>query len=183
MKGTRVASRYAKSLLLLANDQNELDRAYADMKTVVDVCKENRDFALLLKSPIVKTDKKLAILKQVFDGQLGAMANGFVDIITRKKREYLLQDIATSFVWQYKTFKHITTAEITSAVKLDDAQRAKVLALLHSDGEVDIVEKVDEEILGGFIVRIGDKQVDASISRRINSLRKEFDKNLYVADY
>jgi len=183
MKGNRVASRYAKSLLSLADEQGQLEAVYADMSLVAQACGDSRDLVLLLKSPIVKPDKKAAILNEVFGGRLGDLATGFIKIITSKKREYLLESIANEFLLQYKAFKGITIAELTSAVQLDEAQKQKILNLVGASGEIEVVEKIDPELIGGFIVRVGDKQVDTSVSRTITSLKKEFDKNLYVAEY
>ncbi len=185
MKETRVASRYAKSLLGLAIEQNLLDEAYNDMKLVSETCNSSRDLALLLKSPIVKTDKKLGIIDAVFKGKLGKLSQSFINIITNKRREYLLENIADEFVAQYKTHKQIVTAKVTSAVKLDDAIKTKVLALVKraENKEVELVETIDEDIIGGVIVRVGDKQIDASILRAINDLKQEFNKNPYIAEF
>lgn len=182
MRHTKVASRYAKSLLGFAAEKGELDQVYADMELVAATCDQCRDFELLLNSPIVKTDKKEAIITEVFKGKLTKMSAAFMDIITRKRREYLLFDIATEFVRQYKAAKNIVIAEVSTAVGLDEKLRKKVFALVEGDN-VEIIENVDEELIGGVIVRVGDKQVDASILRQINELRKDFAKNPYVRDY
>jgi F-type H+-transporting ATPase subunit delta len=184
MKGTVVASRYAKSLLGLAIEQNKLEEAYADMLMVAKTVNENRDLELLLKSPVVKTDKKQAILDQLFGSKISPISSGFFKIITTKRREYLIGQIANSFVQQYKFHNNIITAEITSAVKLDANLKKKVLQLVKSteQEEVEVVERIDESLIGGIIVRIGDKQVDASILRQINDLKKDFSKNPYIAE-
>ena len=97
MRQSRVTNRYAKALLDLAVEQNNLSTCYKDMLMLSSACKENKELELLLKSPIVKTDKKLAILKQLFEDKLDNLSMSFVNIITTKKREALLADIATSF--------------------------------------------------------------------------------------
>lgn len=185
MKEIRVASRYAKSLLGLAIEQNKLEEAYADMKLVAETCSSSRDLSLLLKSPIVKSDKKQAIVDQIFSGQMSELSNAFVGIIIRKKREYLLEDISKEFLMQYKAHKNIVTAQVTSAVQLDDALKQRILALVAgNEGEgVEMVESIDKDIIGGFIVRVGDKQIDASIAGRLADLRQEFNKNEYVAEF
>ena len=185
MKETKVASRYAKSLLDLAIEQNSLEEAYADMRLVLNAVEENRDLELLLLSPIVKTDKKLAILDKVFAGQLHKVTAEFLKIITRKKREYLIGDIAQSFVLKYKAHKGILTAEVTTAVPLDDLLRSKVEAIVKklNHREIELIEKVDPELVGGLVLRVGDKQVDASVSRMINDLKLSFSKNPYIAEF
>lgn len=184
MKETLVASRYAKSLLGLAVEQNMLEEAFADMKLVANTCNENRDFSSLLKSPIVKSDKKQSIITAVFGEKLCELSSAFVAIIVRKKREYLLEEIANEFVLKYKTHKHIITAQVTSVVKLDDELRERILKLVAGtgSGEIELAEKIDKDIIGGFIVRVGDKQIDASIAGRFADLKQEFSKNHYVSE-
>lgn len=178
----RVATRYAKSLLDLSNEKGELEAVFADMQLVARVCDENHELQLLLKSPIIKTDKKQKIIQQIFAGKLGKMSNAFIEIVVRKKREYMLQQVAVEFVKQYKKAKNIVIAEVTTAIGLDDSLRKKVRALVKGD-DVEIVEKVNKDLIGGIVVRVGDEQVDASIIRQINELRKDFAKNPYVRDY
>ena len=182
MKETRVATRYAKSLLDLSNEKGELEGVCADMQLVASVCAENHELELLLKSPIIKTDKKQKIIQAIFEGKLNKISSGFIEIVIRKRREYMLQQVAIEFVSQYKRAKNIVMAEVTTAIGLDDTLRKKVLALVKGES-VEIVEKVDKNLIGGLIVRVGDKQVDASIIRQINELRKDFAKNPYVRDY
>lgn len=184
MRETRVASRYAKSVLLLAIEKDQLDEVHADMKMVAQTCNESRDLSLLLRSPIIKSDKKQSIIDMLFKDKLSTISQSFVEIIVRKKREYLLEFIAEEFVSQYRNHKHITTANVTSAVKLDDTLKQRILGLVRGEGndDVELVEKIDESIIGGFIVRIGDKQVDASLARKINRLKTEFSKNQYVSE-
>ncbi len=184
MKQTRVATRYAKSLLGLAEEQNKLEEVYKDMQLVAKTCKDHA-FALLLKSPIVKSDKKQQIFNAVFAGELTQLTSEFISIINRKRREMALGEIAEEFLTQYNTFKGITIAVVTSAAPLDDATKKKVLGLLKTEvnGEIQLIEKIDAGIIGGFIVRIGDRQIDASLSRRLTDLRGEFSRNRYVAQF
>ncbi|MFL5754411.1 MAG: ATP synthase F1 subunit delta [Bacteroidia bacterium] len=178
-----VATRYAKSLLDLAVEKGQLEAVYQDMLLVQQVSENNHDFVIMLESPIIKTDKKQSILHEIFKGKITDMSMSFIDIITDKRREMYVDDIAKSFVEQYKAQKRILTAVITSAAGIDDATRKKVMDLVKqtSQGEVELIEKVDKKLIGGFVLRIGDKQVDASIARKLNDLRKNFSENPYVA--
>ncbi len=185
MKEFRVASRYAKSLLGLAVEQNTLEEAFADMKLVADTCAESREFRLLLLSPIVKSDKKQKIIDIVFANQLGAISKNFIEIIVRKKREYMLGEIANEFVGQYKTHKHIVTAKVTTAIELDSDLKKRILELVakQETGDIELEETVDSDIIGGFIVRVGDKQIDASVAGKFSELKQEFNKNEYVPEF
>lgn len=183
MKGVRVSSRYAKSLLMLAIEQNMLEEVYRDMKMIAKVCQENRDFVVFLRSPIVKADKKVKVIEKVFDGQLGKIVSGFIKIITNHRRENALGEIAFSFVTQYKEFNKITSAELVSVVKLDEAQRKIILDKIRKTftDNIDIKETIDPSLIGGMIVRVGDKQFDASVSRKLKEMRKDFSKNAYIS--
>jgi len=174
-----VATRYAKSLLQLATEKGQLEKVYADMQLVESVCEENKEFRNFLTSPIIKTDKKVAVIKEVFAGKVDGITSGFLTILTQKRRELYMKQIAAEFIAQYKQHKNILTAVITSAVGIDKTVKAKVLELVKqtTKGEVELIEKVDKDLIGGFILTIGDKQVDASVSRKLNDLRKTFSVN------
>jgi F-type H+-transporting ATPase subunit delta len=174
-----VATRYAKSLLQLANEKGQLEKVYADMQLVKSVCEENREFTNFLNSPIIKTDKKVSVIKEVLSGKVSEITSGFLTVLTHKRRESYMNEIAKAFISQYKQYKNILTAVITSAVGIDKTVKAKVLELVKqtTTGEVELVEKVNKDLIGGFVLTIGDKQVDASVSRKLNELRKAFSVN------
>lgn len=184
MQGTKVASRYAKSLLDLSLEKGQLEQVYADMKTIQETCSENRDLALMLRSPIIKPDKKEDILNSVFS-KANPITREFIKIIVRKKRENALPAIAESFVDQYRRHKKILTAVITTAFGLDDDLRKKVLEVVKksANSEVELVEKVDKSIIGGFIIRVGDKQDDTSIRTKILKLGRVFNENPFIKEY
>ena len=174
-----VATRYAKSLLQLATEKGQLEKVYADMQLVESVCEENKEFRNFLTSPIIKTDKKVAVIKEIVSGKVSEITSGFLTVLTQKRRESYINEIAKAFISQYKQHKNILTAVITSAIGIDAAIKTKVLELVKqtTTGEVELVEKVDKDLIGGFILTIGDKQVDASVSRKLNDLRKAFSVN------
>lgn len=179
-----VASRYAKSLIDLAVETKQLEAVREDMRLIKTVCKENHEFVTLLESPVVKTDKKMAIFKKVFEKKISPTTLVFLNLIAKKRREGYIDDIAYAFDEQYKIHKNITTAVITTAVAMDAATKAKLVAVVKqtATGEVEVIEKIDKSLVGGFILSVSDKQVDTSIRRKLNNLRKDFSKNLYVPD-
>jgi F-type H+-transporting ATPase subunit delta len=179
---TKVAKRYAKSLIDLSKETGVLDAVGADMKLFVAVCEQNRDLTLLLANPIIHADKKLSILSKVFEGKMNKLSISFFDIITRKGREPYLEGIAREFVSRFKLLKGIQTAVITSAVGLDDKLRREVYRIISDSvkSEVELIEKVDKNIIGGFVLRMDDKQYDASIASELRRLTKEFASNPYV---
>ena len=185
MEGTRVASRYAKSFIDLTMEQGVLEQAYADMKCIVDLCKANHEFVIFLKSPIIKTDKKQAVLTEVFGAKLNKVTSSYIKLITSKKREIYLSEIATEFVNQYKEKKKILTAVVTTASGIDDVTRKKIIEVVKGIGNSDVVieEKINKDIIGGFIIRVGDKQMDASIARKLNSLKRTFKENPFIKEF
>ena len=112
MKDLKVSNRYAKALLELAVETNNLEDCYSDMNTVLTVSQESKDFYLLLKSPIIKTDKKIIIIEEVFSNKLSELTNGFIKIIICKKREAILDSVAKSFISLYKEKKNIISAKL-----------------------------------------------------------------------
>ena len=182
MLETKIGKRYAKSLLSLSQETGAMDAVSKDMKLFNEVCEQNRDLVLLLRNPIVHGDKKLSILKALFGEKMNKLTMTFFEIVTRKGRERYLENIAKEFVAEFKVRKGIQTAEITSAVGLDDKLRAEVYRILRENtkSEVELVEKINKNLIGGFVLRIGDKQYDASIASDLRKLTRQFAANPYI---
>ena len=185
MKQSRATIRYAKALLELSIEQNSLENSYHDMLLIDSVCSESKDFALLLKSPIVKADHKLKIFKDIFEGKLSKSSMMFINIILTKKRESLILGISKSFIALYKQYNNIESAIIKTAVPISQQLKEEVLAYIKSEtnNSVELTEIVDAKIIGGAIIKMGDKQLDASVSTELAELRQVFNKNLYLQDY
>lgn len=185
MRESRVSHRYAKSLLDLALEKGQLEPVHEDMRMVLETIRANRDLSILLRSPVVITDKKLEILKAIFGGHIGVISTEFLNILTRKRREGELEGIAEAFVSQYKKHKQILTAVITSATGLDEKLRAQVMEVVKQSAggkSIELVEKTDKALIGGFVLRIGDKQVDSSVLRQIRNLERNFSENPYISE-
>ena len=185
MRQSRVTIRYAKALLQLSIEQNSLDQSYNDMLLINEICVKNKELALLLKSPIVKTEQKLRILDEIFDSKLGKLSMMFVNIVTKKKRESLLSQISKSFVSLYKEYNNIESATVTTAIPLTENLKQDIIKYIKegSNKSVELTEVVDKNIIGGAIIRMGDKQLDASVSSELSELRQMFNKNLYIQDF
>lgn len=185
MTGTKLSSRYSRSLLLLAIERGELNQVFEDMKLIAKTCHENRELVILLRSPIIKTDKKSVILHELFADKISKTSMAFIEIITNKRREYFLEKIAEEFTNQYKENNNIATATVTTTLKLDSSLREKILTLVKNKTkqEVELIERIDEKLIGGFVLRIGDTQIDASIHRKLSDLKKNFSENPYVKEF
>lgn len=173
MKSTKVAIRYAKSLLELALEKGKLDQVANDMQYLRNTANENRDLTLLFNSPVVAPSKKLDIFKSLFD-QFEDVSFAFIQLITKNGRENYLPEIATAFDGLVKEHKGIVPVELTTASKLDEATKEKILAQVKSsvEGTLDVTEIVDESIIGGFVVKMGDRRIDASIKSQFNKLKQ-----------
>jgi len=185
MSQSRITIRYAKALFQLVIEEGTVEQSYRDMVLIDGVCTESKELSLLLKSPIVKTDKKLKILEEIFESKISKVTMSFINIITTKKREILLALIASSFIALYKTHNKIETATVISATPLDESLRVEIINFIkqHGDNDVELSEKVDPTIIGGSIIRMGDKQLDTSVSKAISELKQIFNKNLYLQDF
>ncbi|MCH2229720.1 MAG: ATP synthase F1 subunit delta [Crocinitomicaceae bacterium] len=173
MKSTKVASRYAKSLLEIAIEQKKIDSILGDMNFLLNTNNETRDFENLIASPIVNADKKIEIFEKVFE-QFEDLSMSFVKLITKNGREAHLPAIAQSFSDQVKEFKGIVPVTIVSAAPLNGETKEKIVAKVEGSvkGQLEIEEKIDESLIGGFVVRMGDMQIDASISSQFNNLKQ-----------
>ena len=182
MVNTRVARRYALSLLDLAQERGEAEKIFKDLELLEKTLNENRELRALLKNPVINEDKKNNILNEIFGGKISKLTHTFIVLIVKKKRESNLLSIATEYVRQYKELKGITTAIISTAAGLDDNLRSKVINLIRNDerSEVELVERVNPGLIGGFILRYDNFQYDTSVSRSLRGLKRTFSKNLYI---
>jgi len=186
MADSRVASRYVKSLLSLAVEQGVVEAVHADMQFFNRVCHSNRDFVLMLKSPIIRHEKKKEILNKLFSGKVHELTMSIIEVLTRKNREPLLPAIATEFHNAYNVYKGIGKASIISTVPVDDELRSELITIvkkLSHMKQVELEEKVDKDLIGGFILNVGDLQIDASIKNKLKALRIKFSENPFVKQY
>jgi len=183
MSDIRVASRYAKSLIDLAQEKGCLDEVHADMLSFSKVCSENRELVSLFNSPIVKSTKKLNVLNAIFSGKVNALTLAFFKIITQKGREQALPAIAAEVCAQYNELKGIQQAVVITATPLNDELRNefKQLVVKSTGKSVDLTEKVDKDLIGGYILRIADKQIDESIKSKLNNIKVKFSSNPFIS--
>ncbi len=180
-----VAYRYARSLLDLSRSEGLLKGTLEDMGLVAATTRGSRELITLLKSPVVKADRKARILEQLFAGKIGTVTAKFIQILVRKGREALLPEIAVAFSKLYKEEQGIVDVEVRSAAPLSDIARKQVhdlAAAKHPGKSIEISEKVDHELIGGIVIRIGDDQYDGSVARRLQDLRRKFSENPYIPE-
>ena len=182
MADQRVAARYAKSLLDLGKEMGTLEAVKQDMDLLSKTMAESRDLRLLLRNPIVKHDKKLAILTAIFQGKVSDMTMRFFTILTSKNRESALEGMGTEFQVQYNALQGIQMAEVTSATPLTAASRAELEKLVTQQTgltQVKLTEKVNPDLIGGFVLRVGDIQIDDSVRTSLRKMRISLQENSY----
>ena len=178
-----VAYRYANSLLLLATEHGTLEGTQADMRLVARTCANERELRQLLKSPVIRADRKERVLDRVFAGHIGEVTARFINILVRKGREAVLPDVAAAFTELYDKQQGILACEVRSAMPMSEGTRAQVRALTESKypGKTIVLsEKVEPALIGGIVIRVGDEQYDGSVSRRLRDLRRKFRENPYI---
>ena len=178
----KLGDRYANSILVLAQERGQVERVREDFQIIQRVCRSNPDFVNMLESPLIKSDKKQSILDLIFKDQFCDITSNLIEIIVRKKREAHLDDIANRYLFQYDKLHNITRGELRSAYPMTETQVAAVKQLVEREMNTsfEIVQVIDDSLIGGFVLNIGDKQYDASISARLRALKFEFDSNPYV---
>lgn len=181
MSEIQVASRYAKSLIDLAEERDSLEKIKSDIEGFVRVVKENSQLYAVLRNPIIGPDKKIAILDQIFGSDIDPMIMGFFKIVVSKGRAEVLYATGKELLNEYNRRKKIFKATVTSAVPLSTENIKQIEQVVReaTKGEVVLETRTDPDIIGGFILKVGDKQFDTSISGSLNKLKKEFAQRIY----
>lgn len=183
---TKVAQRYVKSLLGLAVEQGALEQVHQDMLLFSRVCDTSRPFVMMLRSPIVRHEKKREVLHALFENKVSALTFSIIDIITRKNREPLLPAIALEFHNAYNDYKGIGKASVITAVPLDAQAKENINAIvkkLSNRNQIELDQRVDESLIGGFVLNVGDRQIDASVKNKLKSLKVKFSENPYIKEF
>lgn len=180
MSNPRLADRYAKSLVDLSIEKNQLDAVRADMLYIQAVCKASRDFLNMLKSPIIKADQKEKIVSAVINGKVSELTTMFSNLLVKKGRESDLPEIANAFIQQYNKLKGIHQVKLITAAPVSDELKKSIEASVQKANNFATVELealVDEKLIGGFVLEFDNKQVDASIASDLRAIRKQFMEN------
>jgi F-type H+-transporting ATPase subunit delta len=180
-----IASRYAKALFEYAVEEKILERVNEDMKTVSQVCRQNKDFRLLLQSPVIRKEKKDSIIREVFKKHLSRETLTYLQIITQKSRESYIPEIAFHFTILYKEFNNIKTVHLKTASPVDEQLRNRIISIMarRTNARIELIEETDPSLIGGFVISMDDMQYDASIQRQLKELKREFDFNIYIKGF
>lgn len=185
MSNHRINLRYATALFDFAAEKNQVEETFNDVQLIADICDKSRELRMMLKSPIVFSDKKIKVLNEIFGDNIGIVTRTFIDILVRKRREVNLPGIAHSFIELYRKSKGIKVAVVTSAKILEKSSRDQLIQILTNQTGSSIIleEVVDAGIIGGLIVDIEGIKFDDSIRKKIQTLQQEFNINTYVKGF
>lgn len=183
MVNPRLAGRYAKSLIDIAVEKNTLEAVKADVALLLGAIQASPELKRVLRSPIIKADKKLAVMKAICTGRVSAITEAFATLLINKGRENAMPEILAAFNEQYNALKGIQQINITTAQPLSEELKTAILSRLKVDTGYDKVEltaKVKEELIGGFVLEYNNNLVDASIQRDLRDIKRQFLNNDYI---
>ena len=172
---TGMAGRYAQALYQLALEKGATDQVAADLKSFAALIAESADLARLVRSPVFSSQEQVKALGAVFDrvGITGLTAN-FIKLVATKRRLFAIGDMSANYARLHDAARGVTRADVTVAEPLA-AEHLEALksALLQVSGgkSVDVAVKVDPEIVGGIVVKLGSRMIDDSVKTKLNSIR------------
>ena len=186
MSNSRAAIRYAKAALSLSLDLKNANEVNENMISIDTTIEGSDDLKAMLKSPVIRNIDKKKALDAIFGAQLNnkKTSSNLIGQLIENRRIDMLQEVAKQYTSLYEEHQGTQVAHVTSAVELTADVQAKILAKVKEliGKEVSIVNKIDPSIIGGFILRVGDKQFDASVTGKMNNLRRSFEDNIAVSN-
>jgi len=182
MNDSKISVRYAHALFQSTIDRKILDRVYNDMILLSEVCTLT-EFKELLESPIIVPSKKSDIIHKTIGGSIDELTASFISLVVKNGRELFLPGIAREFIRATKQYKGITSAVLTTAVNVDSEIKKQISDLIARifKTKVELKEVVDESIIGGFILKVEDNYLDASVRNKLHKIEKELKNKVLTA--
>ncbi len=175
MDQSKINVRYANAFFTLAKEKGLTEELRRDAGLIANVCATSSDFNLMLESPVVKASQKVKAITSIFSGKVNVLSLNFLVLITENNREKYIPGIFRKLEELYRQEEGIRTAVLTSAQPLDDSVVVQIRQILEKEfnAKVELSQKVNVELIGGFILRIDDNQYDASISTQLKKIREQ----------
>lgn len=175
MDQSAITVRYAKAFFALAKEKDLLITLKSDMELVLAVCNDSKDFILLIESPIVKASKKAALITSIFKTKIHELTMKFLLLIATNKREEHIPGICRNFLTLTRKDQNIKSAVITTATAIDEKTIGKVELLMAKElnAKIELKSEVNAAIIGGMVLRLDDKQYDASIATQLKKIKQE----------
>lgn len=175
MDQSKINIRYARAFFSLAKDKGLLSALREDAALITNVCETSNDFILLIESPVVKTSQKVKAITSIFAGKINVLSLNFLVLITENNRAKNIPDIFRSLEAIYLHESGVKTAVLTTASAMNELLMEQVRQKLEKEfsAKVELTQKVNDELIGGFVLRIDDKQYDASVSTHLKKIREQ----------
>jgi len=175
MDQSKINVRYAKAFFSLAKDKNLSGELQKDAGLISSVCSSSSDFRILIESPVISTSDKKKVLNVIFDGKINTYSLNFLLLITENRREKYIPGIFRGLEELYRKDQGIKTALLTTATPLSETIVGQIQKSLESEfgGKVDLSQKIDKELIGGFVLRVDDTQYDASVSSQLKKIKEK----------
>lgn len=183
MNNPRLAGRYAKSLIDLAIEKDQLPTVYQDMIFLQSICKSSQEFVNLLRSPIIKADKKAQILDAITKGKISTLTASFNHLMVTKGREETLPEIVEAFIDMYNSIKGVHKVKLTTAQPVSEELKQSIIDKFTASTPLQNIQLeavVKENLIGGFVLEFNNNLVDASVLRDLKDIKKQFQDNIYI---
>lgn len=168
-----IAVRYAKAFFATAKERTLLDVLKMDIETVLSVCETSDDFVFLLESPVVRDSQKAETIQSIFSGKVDSLTLNFLLLIIKNKREVFIPGICRKFLALCREDQKIKSVRITTAEEISDETADKLKKLIETElnATVELEKDVKAELIGGLVLRLEDKQFDASVASQLKKIK------------
>jgi len=175
MDNSTIAVRYAKALFDLAIDHDAIDAVYIDMKVIDNLCSMD-EVKAIVTNPVIPKKKKTEIILKLSGKGLNRLTARFIELMFSNDRGDYLTAAARKYINLTRRHRGIRQVSITTAVPVREKIKEKLAAVVTGEGKekIEFIEHIDSSIIGGFIIRVDDTYVDASVKTKLNRFRKEF---------
>jgi F-type H+-transporting ATPase subunit delta len=169
-----ISTRYAKALFMVGIENKCLERLKADMELIKYTISENSIFRQVLDNPVIKPPEKRKVMSELLEKWVNPLTLNFINLIIRQRRETLLADVSRNFIDMYEKLKGIKRAHVVSSTSMDDPSKQQLQQQLNVlfKADVQLTAETNPDLIGGFILRVGDQQYDASLSSALKRMRK-----------
>ncbi len=171
------AHRYAQAILDLAQQINAVEQVYNNAKELHHIIKSSRELLNFLKSPLIKSDKKEKVIRQLFEKNIHSLLIQFISILCKRRREYILPEVLNALIYEYKKRNNIITAQLITAFQFDEALKKSIIEKIQQikkSSKIELQETINENLIGGFILKTDNEQIDASIKTQLQHLYQKF---------
>lgn len=175
MNDNKIAVRYAKAFFEVGQEKFKLSDLREDIE-IIAKASQQKEIQLLLESPVVKTKQKKELFTEIFKESIQQISLNFLLMVIENKRENYIPAICRNFIDRYRKFKGIKAAKVTTAVIIDEQLKAKISNVISEvfKSDVELVVEENSDLIGGFILRVGDQQIDASVATKLRKIKREF---------